>query len=173
MAVYLTNGKYYITHSSTGKLVKVNNKEEAKDFVSVGNAIAHKNKHPGKCAGYYYIDSESEMTGKTNYSPRRKKFSASERLQIYRKTEGHCYLCGEFVDYDTFEIEHRIPLAKGGKNDFDNLFCACHTCNSIKQSIHPLDFMERINKIYMYQMEMKYKNKLRWKIMYNFLMKLT
>lgn len=167
MAVYLTNGKYYITHSKTGAIIKVDNVEEAQDFYSVERAITQKNKHPGKCAGYYYIDTEKMEVGQSD-NVRRKNFTAKERLQIYRKTEGHCYLCGEFVDFDAFEIEHRIPLANGGKNDMDNLFPACHTCNTLKGSIAPADLLEKIKQIYLYQMGKKY-NGFRWKIVHRLL----
>lgn len=83
---------------------------------------------------------------------KKRRFSIEKRKQIYSKTKGHCYLCGDFVDFDTFEIEHRIPRSKGGTNDLKNLYCACHICNLIKHDIYPQDFDERISKIYLYQM---------------------
>lgn len=96
---------------------------------------------------------------------KRKVFNQEERAAIYRKTKGYCYLCGDFVDFNKFEVEHKIPISKGGTNDLSNLFCSCHVCNSIKQDIYPEDFMERISKIFMYQMENKYSKKMTWKMM--------
>ena len=42
MAIVLTNGKYYIAHDATGKIIKVRNKSEAQDFRSVERAAALK-----------------------------------------------------------------------------------------------------------------------------------
>ena len=93
--------------------------------------------------------------------------------KIYRKTKGRCYLCGEFVDFDLYEIEHKIPLSKGGTNNLSNLFCSCHTCNLIKHDIYPEDFMEKISKIFMFQMCIKNRNCLKWKILHKVLKKMV
>ena len=102
-------------------------------------------------------------------TPKRKSFTKDERIKIYRKTKGHCYLCGEFVDFDSYEIEHKVPLSKGGTNDLSNLFCSCHTCNLIKHDIYPEDFMEKISKIFMYQMRIKNRKCLKWKVLHKVL----
>ena len=175
MAIVLTNGKYYIARNSKGKMIKVTDISKAKDFFSVENAISQKNKAPSKCAGYYYIDTsldpticQNSVTGKI----KRKSFSANDRKKIYRKTNGHCYLCGEFVDFDSFEIEHRVPLVKGGTNDFSNLYCSCHICNSMKNSIYPEELMEKITQIFMYQMERKHNGSLIWEVTHRLLEKM-
>lgn len=179
MAIILTNGIRYIALTNSGAVKKVDDIKEAYNFLSVEKAIKQKNKAPKKCAGYYFIDTDinedqtieedSILNGST---VKRKNFSAKERLAIYRKTKGHCYLCGEFVDFDSFEIEHRIPLSKGGTNDLDNLFCACHCCNIIKHDIYPQDFWEKISQIFMYQMRIRNKNSLKWKIIHKELQKM-
>lgn len=175
MAIVLTNGTYYIAHDAVGAIIKVTDISQAQDFYSVERAIKQKQKCPGKCRNYYYIDTDivvdNEEINKQLDKPvkskcKRKSFSRIERLQIYRKTEGHCYLCGDFVDFEFFEAEHKIPLAKGGTNDLDNIFCSCHSCNTIKRDIYPADLIEKVNKIFLYQMKQKYKNKFKWKIMY-------
>ena len=176
MAILLTNGAYYIAHNETGAVIKVSNREQAQDFYSVERAIAQKKKTPRKCASYHYIDTdkiESEGIAKgIGIRGKRKKFSNQERLRVYQKTEGHCYLCGEFVEFDFFEIEHRVPISRGGTNDLSNLFCSCHCCNQIKQDIYPADFMEKISQIFQYQMGKKYGNHLEWEIVQELLLKL-
>lgn len=178
MAIVLTNGKYYIAHDAVGAIIKVTDIEQAQDFYSIEKAIKQKRKCPGKCKNYYYIDTNVVVNGEEGDKQvdksvkvvhKRKSFSKMERLQIYRKTEGHCYLCGDFVDFNMFEAEHKIPLAKGGTNDLENIFCSCHSCNTIKRDIYPADLIEKVNKIFLYQMEQKYKNKFKWKIMYGIL----
>ena len=183
MAILLTNGTRYIALTNSGAVKKVDDIKKAYNFYCVERAIKQKNKAPKKCAGYYFIDTDIKEDQETKEDStlkekkkkstvKRKSFSARERLTIYRKTKGHCYLCGEFVDFDSFEVEHKVPLSKGGTNDLDNLFCSCHCCNSIKQDIYPKDFMEKISQIFMYQMQIQYGNSLKWKIINNELRKM-
>lgn len=177
MAIVLTNGTYYIAHDAVGAIIKVTDINQAQDFYSVERAIKQKQKCPGKCKNYYYIDTDIAINKEDNKQLnksrttkcKRKSFSKEERLQIYRKTEGHCYLCGDFVDFNMFEVEHKIPLAKGGTNDLDNVFCSCHECNTIKRDIYPANLMEKVTKIFLYQMEMKHGNKLIWRIVHRVL----
>lgn len=84
---------------------------------------------------------------------------------VYNKTEGHCAICGEFVPYTDFTVDHIIPLAKGGSNDLSNLQCSCGVCNRIKQDILPEDLMKKLTGIMIYQIRQKgnkkYKKMLR------------
>ena len=171
MAIILTNGTRYIALTNSGAVKKVDDIKKAYNFYCVERAIKQKNKAPKKCAGYYFIDTDIKENQETKEDSmvngstvKRKSFSARERLTIYRKTKGHCYLCGEFVDFDSFEVEHKVPLSKGGTNDLNNLFCACHCCNTIKHDIYPRDFMDKISQIFMYQMRIRNRNNLKWKI---------
>ena len=89
----------------------------------------------------------------------RKSFTAQERAAVYNKTEGHCAICGEFVPYTDFTVDHIIPLAKGGNNDLSNLQCACSVCNRIKQDILPEDLMKKLTRIMVYQVGQKENKK--------------
>lgn len=174
MGIVLTNGKFYIAHKCTGGVIKVQFEEQAQDFHSLERAINQRNKTPGKCSGYYALNTDTgERTDlkdipipekKKKSVVKRKSFSPNERKIIYKKTKALCYLCGEFVDFDSFEVEHKVPLSKGGTNNLNNLFCSCHCCNSIEQDIYPKDFMEKISQIFMYQMRIRNRNSLKWKI---------
>lgn len=167
MAIVLTNGDSYIAHSSTGAVIKVQDREKAQDFHTAERAVRQKQKAPGKCAGFYCMDTDpegAEPDAQKGAPAKRKKFSAKDRLAVYRKTEGHCYLCAEFVDFDSFEVEHHIPISKGGTNGLDNLYCACHCCNSIKQDIYPEEFMGKISQIFLYQMQNGHGGGLGWKV---------
>lgn len=149
---------------------------QAQDFHTVERAVKQKKKAPGKCAGFYYIDTDKEGAEKDKQEAKtkRKRFSAKDRMDVYRKTEGHCYLCGEFVDFDSFEVEHHIPISKGGTNDLDNLYCSCVICsNAIKRDIYPKEFMEKISQIFLYQMQKKYGDSLDWKVVNRLLKAMT
>lgn len=169
MAILLTNGKYYIAHGKSGAVIKVSDIDKAQNFYSVERAIAQKNKTPGKCAGYYFIDTdknENVCSEKKSVKTRRKIFSTQERIRIYGKTQGHCYLCGEFVPFELFEVEHCIPLSKGGTNSMDNLFPSCHCCNAIKKDIYLEEFMWKISRIFMHQMEARYRGEEEWEVVH-------
>lgn len=159
MAIVITDGKYYIYLNENGKHRKTDDFSKAFDFSNVYKAIRYLRQAPVRTAGFYAYDT---VTNQIYEDFKRKTFSQQQRKTIYKKTNGHCYLCGDFVDFDSFEVEHRIPLAGGGSNDMENLFCSCHSCNSIKRDIYPEDFNKRITKIFMYQMEQKYSGKWLW-----------
>lgn len=167
--IVLTNGKYYIAHSESGAVIKVPDIAQAEDFQTLNRATRQKKKTPGKCNGYYAFD-----TIENKKCELRKKFTTEERKAIYRKTRGHCYICGEFVEFDSFEVEHRIPIGKGGTNQLNNLFVSCHCCNCMKGSIYPRDLMEKISQIFLYQMKMRMKNRnsLKYRILYRELRKI-
>lgn len=150
MAIYLTNGKYYIAHNRAGAVIKVADKEQAQDFYSVERAINQRNKTPGKCAGYYYVDTE-----KYKSKIRRKSYSDGERKIIYNKSDGRCELCGQRLLLENMTLDHIVPLSLGGKDDMENIQAACFACNQFKSNILPEDFMDRIIKIFLYQMERK------------------
>lgn len=80
---------------------------------------------------------------------------------MYIKSERHCAICGEFVLYTEFTVDHIIPLAKSGSNDISNLQCTCGVCNRLKQDILPQDLMEKLTKIILYQVGQKRNKKYR------------
>lgn len=179
MAIVLTNGNYYIAHNKYGGVIKVATIAQAQDFHSVERAIHQKNSTPGKCAGFYFIDTDIgdaiESCGESE--PKRKikhkQFSKRKRQSIYEKTQGHCYLCGKAVKFNSFEVEHKKPLSKGGTDDLSNLYCSCRQCNTIKRDICYEEFMEKISQIFMYQMQIQSRDNLRLKFIHRELQKMV
>lgn len=69
--------------------------------------------------------------------------SATARRDRHRKLVGRgkppCHLCGEEIDYSAhyldplaFQVDHIIPLNRGGPDDLDNLAAAHRRCNRAK-----------------------------------------
>lgn len=158
--LYKEESKKFIAYSKTRKIVHVTSLEEAHRFDTPNQARKAREKAPKKMAYFrvYIVMENGELVKENSTITKRKKFSQMERKRIYQKTKGHCYLCGEFVDFDVYQIEHRIPLAKGGTNDFSNLFPSCPCCNSMKNSIYPEELLEKITQIFMYQVTMRGNN---------------
>jgi 5-methylcytosine-specific restriction endonuclease McrA len=56
-----------------------------------------------------------------------------DRLAIYERDGGICYLCDEAVSVSRFELDHVVPLSRGGEHSARNLKVACKSCNSGKR----------------------------------------
>lgn len=52
------------------------------------------------------------------------------RFQIYARDHNRCRRCGRYSD--NLEIDHIVPIAKGGKSTPDNLQSLCPKCNKEK-----------------------------------------
>lgn len=63
-------------------------------------------------------------------------------LQI-KSQKGLCWWCGEPIGED-YHVDHRIPLAKGGTNNPNNLCIACPDCNRSKGAKLPHEFNGRL-----------------------------
>lgn len=63
--------------------------------------------------------------------------------ELYRTSGGLCWWCGKEVG-DNYEVDHRIPLAKGGSNAPENLCISCPECNRSKNANMPWDFNGRL-----------------------------
>ena len=60
--------------------------------------------------------------------------SEQTRESVALRARGQCEYCRHLVSHssDPFEVEHIIPLDKGGSSDLENLGLACRGCNGLK-----------------------------------------
>ena len=77
--------------------------------------------------GNFYLDQE---IWQAICRVERGKVSNKMRFAIYARDGNRCRRCGRRTD--RLEIDHIIPIAKGGKSTFDNLQSLCHKCNMEK-----------------------------------------
>jgi 5-methylcytosine-specific restriction endonuclease McrA len=56
-----------------------------------------------------------------------------------------CHWCGDKCA--TYEIDHRVPLAKGGKHEAQNLVIACQPCNRKKGARCPVEFAQSLGRL--------------------------
>lgn len=61
--------------------------------------------------------------------------------QTIRKTGAGCHICGQPIDYSlphldplAFEVDHLVPLARGGADTLENKAAAHRRCNSKKRT---------------------------------------
>ncbi len=72
-----------------------------------------------------------------------------ERARVLRKSawwkerlaRGVCHYCGHKFPVSELTMDHKIPLAQGGKSEKSNLVCACKTCNTQKKYYSPVDMI--------------------------------
>lgn len=65
--------------------------------------------------------------------PKRSKLSKKQRLSVFVKHEGRCYLCGLMIrPGETWEVEHMLPVGLGGDNGDKNLRPAHTKCHKPK-----------------------------------------
>jgi hypothetical protein len=62
----------------------------------------------------------------------RGKVSNHLRFQIYNRDNYRCQKCGKHQIEANLEIDHIIPVSKGGKTEYNNLQTLCHRCNKEK-----------------------------------------
>ncbi len=69
---------------------------------------------------------------------------------VYDKTGGYCRYCGKKIarinwgnlyGKGAWEVDHSIPLARGGTDHRNNLFPACVTCNREKGTMTGAEFL--------------------------------
>jgi 5-methylcytosine-specific restriction endonuclease McrA len=64
--------------------------------------------------------------------------------EVRARLEEQCHLCAYCLApmTDGHEVEHVIPVARGGSNDIDNIVCACPTCNNSKNDRTILEYLQ-------------------------------
>lgn len=62
------------------------------------------------------------------------KLGGNVRIRVLERDGYRCVYCGATAQTATLEIDHVIPLARGGTNDSTNLVTACRDCNNGKRA---------------------------------------
>ena len=95
---------------------------------------------------------------------KRKKFTKSERQQIYDMFDGHCAYCVCKITLRQMQADHIEPLELGGADDMSNLFPSCRSCNHYKHTLTVEKFrhaLERTPSVLMRD-SVTYKNAVRY-----------
>lgn len=170
MSLVITNGTYFIRLTSTNGIEKTADIKEASNFKTKHKAIYIMNKAPKKTNNYFVFDT---TTNKVCWRRiKRKQYSQTVRENIYSRADGHCQLCGERILLNQMTLDHIVPLSMGGIDSAENLQCTCKACNRFKDNILPELFMDKIVKVFMFQMDKKYGSKVCWRFTKTILHKL-
>lgn len=52
-----------------------------------------------------------------------------DRQAVYERDGGKCHICGGVVSRDDFNLDHLIPLSRGGEHSYQNVALAHPRCN--------------------------------------------
>jgi 5-methylcytosine-specific restriction endonuclease McrA len=69
---------------------------------------------------------------------RRTSLSQRTKDEVYSRSDGWCAYCSGELNFDLLHtmlgpnIDHRIPVARGGDDNLENLALVCRTCNQKK-----------------------------------------
>lgn len=72
------------------------------------------------------------MINKFGQYYKRKPIKRELRLAVYERDNFTCHYCGLHANEDELQIDHIIPVSRGGTNDFSNLVTSCSKCNKKK-----------------------------------------
>ncbi len=78
---------------------------------------------------------------------KRRRLTKSERMKIFKKTNGHCAYCGCEITYKEMQIDHVEPIYNGGKDAESNMLPACRSCNHYKGSSSLSTFRRFVEKM--------------------------
>lgn len=59
----------------------------------------------------------------------RKPIKQSKRFAVFNRDNHTCQYCGKKAPGVVLEIDHKVPVSRGGDNSMDNLTTSCFDCN--------------------------------------------
>lgn len=54
------------------------------------------------------------------------------RRDVFERDEGVCHICGDAVEFAAMEVDHVIPLSRGGQHSLANVSTSHRSCNRWK-----------------------------------------
>jgi len=59
---------------------------------------------------------------------------------------GLCYYCRQKVAFHELTMDHLVPLARGGRSTKENLVPSCKSCNNLKKTLLPIEWLDYLDK---------------------------
>lgn len=79
--------------------------------------------------------------------PKRCRLSMDERRTVYDLTGGRCAYCGESITFEDMQVDHVVPLRKGGADTLQNMLPACRSCNHYKSTLTVEQFRQSVARM--------------------------
>jgi 5-methylcytosine-specific restriction endonuclease McrA len=78
---------------------------------------------------------------------RRFDYVPFSRANIYARDEYTCQYCGEKMPPNDLTFDHVVPVAQGGRKDWENIVTCCITCNREKGGRTPAEAGLRLVRV--------------------------
>ncbi len=94
--------------------------------------------------------SPESAEGKGSAEGMRRRFCDEELTEIFDKTAGLCRYCGKQLSWSNYgrvgsrgawEVDHSVPVSRGGTDYYRNLWPACVFCNTDKGTLTGSEYM--------------------------------
>lgn len=91
----------------------------------------------GEFSKYFFETKDIKPRKSSSSNTKRRRIGISQKLrfEIFQRDEFTCQYCGRTKeDNIKLELDHKIPVSVGGKDDYENLITSCNDCNQGKSN---------------------------------------
>lgn len=78
----------------------------------------------------------------------RRKLTREERQTVLDRFCGRCAYCGKQITMQELNVDHLVPLRKGGEDRLYNMYPSCRSCNQAKSTLDIEQFREFVQTAY-------------------------
>jgi 5-methylcytosine-specific restriction endonuclease McrA len=100
---------------------------------------------PGKNKHLYAKDPDKFIVATRNNQAKRLGIPGVITLEYWLSIKTKCYYCGT-TEYP-LQVDHVVPLSKGGTNEESNIVAACEFCNRAKNDHSEAEYREWLRTI--------------------------
>lgn len=115
---YLYN-KNVVANNNTNHVKKIQNVNDLSPYVIITEEE------------YDTLQNDKNDTNKKKCKIHKRNVSSLTKKMVASNQEWKCGSCNQTLDY-TYEIDHHVPLFKGGSNEINNLIALCRNCHGKK-----------------------------------------
>ena len=97
--------------------------------------------HPAEEPCTKYTSSNSTMCkqgqpqGWQRRRTKRTELGHGKIVRVFNRCEGKCQMCEKWVPYKERQVDHIVPVYKGGTNEMSNLWLLCKDCHRAKTAL--------------------------------------
>ena len=94
-----------------------------------------------------YLMVRAQGGGQRVRPTRRRPFEAGQKESLFRSQDGRCMYCGAERDIREFQIDHMVPVVRGGPHEMANFQLLCGPCNNRKRDYTDDEFRQRFREL--------------------------
>jgi len=83
------------------------------------------------------------------HRPKTRIVNTARRVEIYKRDNGQCYMCHEKLPLEKIELDHLVPVSRGGTSDSKNVAVSCQFCNRSRGNRIELAQLQKISELRM------------------------